>query len=75
MRTEQIKIEIESLELSEKLLLVEDLWDSIAASNSELTLPEWQKSELDRRYKEYQQGNLDLHDWQSVHEELREKYK
>lgn len=68
MRTEQIKSEIDKLALSEKLLLVEDLWDSIAASNSEITLPEWQKEELDRRYKEYQKGNLALHDWQSVHE-------
>lgn len=75
MRTEQIKSEIDKLALSEKLLLVEDLWDSIAASNSELTLPEWQKEELNRRYKEYQQGNVELHDWQSVHEELRGKYK
>lgn len=74
MRAEQIRIEIEGLELSEKLLLVEDLWDSIAASNSELTLPEWQKEELNRRYKEYQQGSLALHNWQSVHEELREKH-
>jgi len=75
MRTDQIKLEIDRLELSEKLLLVKDLWDSIAASNSELTLPEWQKEELNRRYQEYQKGNLELHDWQSVHEELREKYK
>lgn len=75
MRTEQIKSEIDKLELSEKLLLVEDLWDSIAASNSQITLPEWQKEELSRRYKEYQQGNLGLHDWKSVHEELRAKYK
>jgi putative addiction module component (TIGR02574 family) len=75
MRPEQIKIEIEGLALSEKLLLVEDLWDSIAASNSELSLPEWQKEELDRRYKEYQQGKFELHDWKSVHEELREKFK
>lgn len=75
MRAEQIKIEIEGLELSEKLLLVEDLWDSIAASNSELPMPEWQKEELNRRYKEYQQGKLELHDGKSVHEELRGKYK
>ncbi|MBC8288571.1 MAG: addiction module protein [Nitrospinae bacterium] len=75
MRAEQIKIEIDGLELSEKLLLVEDLWDSIAASNSELTMPEWQKQELNRRYKEYQQGKLELQDWKSVHEELRGKYK
>ncbi|HHE32639.1 MAG TPA: addiction module protein [Chlorobaculum parvum] len=75
MKIEQIKVEIDKLALSEKLLLVEDLWDSIAASNLQLPLPEWQKEELDRRYKEYQQGNLELHDWTCVHEELREKYK
>ena len=33
--------EINNLELSEKLLLVEDILDSIAASNSELPMPEW----------------------------------
>ncbi|WP_287373312.1 addiction module protein [Prosthecochloris sp.] len=75
MRAEQIKLEIDGLELSEKLFLVEDLWDSIAASNSELTMPEWQKQELNRRYKEYQQEKLELQDWKSVHEELRGKNK
>ena len=75
MRAEEIKIEIDGLELSEKLLLVEDLWDSIAASNSELTMPEWQKEELNKRYKKYKQGKLELHDWKSTHEELRGKYK
>ncbi len=75
MRPEKIKDEISKLELSEKLLLVEDIWDSIAASNSELPMPEWQKKELDRRYQQYEEGKLDLHDWKMVHEELREKYK
>lgn len=75
MRPEKIKDEISKLELSEKLLLVEDIWDSIADSNSELPMPEWQKKELDRRYQEYKEGKLDLHDWKMVHEELREKYK
>jgi len=75
MRPEKIKDEISKLELSEKLLLVEDVWDSIAASNSELPMPEWQKKELDRRYQQYKEGKLDLHDWKMVHEELREKYK
>jgi len=75
MRPEKIKDEISKLELSEKLLLVEDIWDSIASSNSELPMPEWQKKELDRRYQQYKEGKLDLHDWKMVHEELREKYK
>lgn len=75
MRPDQIKEEISKLELSEKLLLVEDIWDSIAAGNSEIPMPEWQKRELEKRYKEYKEGKLELHDWKSVNEDLRNKYK
>jgi len=75
VKPHQIKEEIDRLELSEKLLLVEDIWDAIAASNSEIPMPEWQKQELDRRYKEYKEGNVELHDWKAVHEGLRDKYK
>ncbi len=75
MRPDQIKEEISRLELSEKLRLVEDIWDAIAAENSEIPLPEWQKQELKKRYEEYKEGKLELHDWKSVHEGLREKFK
>jgi len=74
MRSNEIRKEIEKLKLSEKLLLVEDIWDSIAKNNSELPMPEWQKRELEKRYKEYKAGNQNLHDWHSVHEEIRDKY-
>ncbi len=75
MRPEQIRNEINQLELSEKLLLVEDIWDSIAVGNSDIPMPEWHKRELDRRLKEYKEGRLKLHDWRAVHNDLREKYK
>lgn len=75
MRPNEIKQEINKLNLSEKLLLIEDVWDSIALNNTELPMPEWQKRELDKRYKEYKAGEQCLHDWQSVHEEIRDKYK
>ncbi len=75
MRSDAIIQEINKLNLSEKLLLIEDVWDSIAQSNSELPMPEWQKQELDKRYKEYKAGTQNLHDWQSIHEEIRIKYK
>ena len=71
MRPYEIKQEIGKLNHSEKLLLIEDIWDSIAQSNSELPRSEWQKQELDKRYKEYKEGKQTLHEWQSVHEELR----
>ena len=75
MKADQLRSEIEKLELSEKLLLVEEIWDSIAASNSELPMPDWQEKELEKRYNEYKEGKLELHDWRSVHEDLRKKYK
>lgn len=75
MRPDQIKDEIDRLELSEKLLLVEDIWDSIAAGNAEIPMPEWQKQELDKRHKAYKEGDVGLHDWRAVHEGLRNKYK
>ena len=74
MSSEQIKDEISRLGLSEKLLLVEDIWDSIAASNSEIPMPMWQKQELDKRYEEYKEGKLELHDWEDIHKGLRDKY-
>ena len=74
MSSEEIRQEVKLLGLAEKLLLVEDVWDSIALSNSDLPLPDWQKKELDKRYREYKAGKQDLHDWKSVHEGLRNEY-
>ncbi len=71
MRPHELKKEIDQLGLPEKLLLVEDIWDSIAANNHMLPMPEWQKTELDNRYAVYQNGKTDLHSWQGVHEALR----
>ncbi len=74
MSSEEIRQEVKLLGLAEKLLLVEDVWDSIALSNSDLPLPDWQKKKLDKRYREYKAGKQDLHDWKSVHEGLRNEY-
>ena len=75
MKSNEIIKEIADLGLSEKLILVEDIWDSIARNNTELPMPEWQKAELDKRYSNYKNGKLKLHDWEGVHEKLRNKYK
>ncbi len=71
MRLNEIIRETDNLGLPEKLTLVESIWDSIARNNAELPMQEWQKSELDKRYSDYKNGELKLHDWKGVHEELR----
>jgi putative addiction module component (TIGR02574 family) len=75
MEPDKIASEIKKLSLPQKLLLAQDIWDSIALERGKLPMPEWQKSELERRYNQYKQGNLALHDWREVHEELRNKYR
>ncbi len=75
MKTKELLEEIKKLKVDEKLNIVEKIWQDIADQNSTPSLTEWQQKELDKRYKEYQQDTLELHESESVHEELRNKYK
>ncbi len=45
--------EISQLSTPEKILLVEDLWDSIASDDSHIPVPESHKAELDRRLERH----------------------
>lgn len=46
--------EIAKLSTPEKILLVEDLWDSISSDESAVAVPQSHKEELDRRLKRYE---------------------
>ncbi|MFQ5681517.1 MAG: addiction module protein [Candidatus Omnitrophota bacterium] len=75
LKTSDIEKEIEKLALSERLILVEDIWDGIARDNGKLPMPQWQKNELDKRYREYKEGKLKLCDWEGVHGQIRGEKK
>ena len=49
-------VSVFELSASEKLQLVEDLWDDLAAVPEDVPVPEWHKKELDRR-----KANLEKH--------------
>ncbi len=70
----RIEKEIAKLDFSDRLNLIQNAWDALAKDQHLLPMPEWQKNELERRYQEYQQGDLELYDWQTAHEELRKKW-
>ena len=46
--------EIDRLSISEKILLVEDLWDRIVVDESSVLVPQSHMEELDRRLKSYE---------------------
>ena len=72
---QELRAQISKLPLTEKLSLTQDIWDEIARENNSLPLSKWQKKELARRYQLYKQGGLQCHNWQDVHDSLRQNRK
>ena len=59
---------------SEKLQLVEDLWDDLAASPEKVPVYEWQKEELVRRKKTLQSLPASGLDWEDLKRRVRSHY-
>lgn len=57
---------INKLGIPEKILLVEDLWDSIASDESAVPVPESHMKELDARLKRFESAPGDLGERQEV---------
>jgi putative addiction module component (TIGR02574 family) len=54
---------IDRLPVEERLSLVEDIWDSIAADSAALPLTDAQRVELDRRLAEHEADPGDVVPW------------
>ncbi|NEQ69302.1 MAG: addiction module protein [Symploca sp. SIO2D2] len=52
------------LSISERIQLVQDIWDTIAISSEEVALTDSQKQELFRRFKLYEQNPDYLAKWE-----------
>ena len=63
--------ELLDLSLSEKLQLVEDLWDHIAASAGPLPVPDWQMEELQRRKRNYEANPDSGISWEDAKQRIR----
>lgn len=59
---------------SEKLQLVEDLWDDLAATPEEVPLHDWQKEELARRKTNLMQNPASGLTWEEVKQRVRSHY-
>lgn len=58
----------------EKLQLVEDLWDDLAATPSEIPIHEWQKEELARRKAKLMSQPASGLSWEEVKARIRGRY-
>jgi putative addiction module component (TIGR02574 family) len=62
---------IDRLSLAERILLVEEIWDSIAAEAEALEVPQSHKDELDRRLAAYHADPQAGSSWEDVKSRLQ----
>ncbi len=62
--------EIQKLSIPERILLVEDIWDSIARENEAFELSKAQKDELDRRSQSFKENPNQGRSWQEIKSEF-----
>lgn len=69
--TTLMKADVLSLSVSERIQLVEDIWDTIAEIPEEVALTAEQETELDRRLDLYRQHPDKGSPWETVRERIR----
>lgn len=65
--------ELDKLSTSERLQLVQDLWDSIAAEPESVPVTDAQKEELDRRLDADQSKGDESISWSKLRERLQDE--
>jgi putative addiction module component (TIGR02574 family) len=66
--------EILKLSLSERILIVEEIWDSIANESDKFPITEKQKNILEERLVAYNKNPKSGKPWEQIRNELLKKY-
>ncbi len=64
---------VDKLSVAERILLVEEIWDSIAAESVNIPLTEAQKQDVERRLAAYEANPKDGSTWEEVKARLQGK--
>jgi len=63
--------EIHQLPLSEKLQIMEAIWEDLRAQAKDVPVPQWHKELLDARQEAVEQGHEEVLDWDDAKRTLR----
>ena len=62
------------LPVSERIDVVGQIWDSVAADSDAVPVTPEQREELDRRLKEHEQNPNDVVEWSEVERRIRSRH-
>jgi putative addiction module component (TIGR02574 family) len=68
------RVSVFDLSVSEKLQLLEDLWDDIASDPASIPVHEWQKVELDRRRQNLRDQPGSALSWDEIRHRIRSRH-
>ena len=63
--------ELKKFSVAEKILIVEELWESIAADQEKVKLTDEQRDELDKRVADYHLSPDEGHSWRDVKNRIK----
>lgn len=70
-----LNLPIDSLFLTEKLLLMERLWENLSRRPTDVPVPDWHGDILSERQAAVREGKTSPVDWESAKQRLRERFK
>jgi putative addiction module component (TIGR02574 family) len=68
-------MEIDKLDVDERLDLIEELWESLASDPNQVPVPEAHKAELDKRLDQIEAGDDEGIPWEEVLDRIRNRLK
>jgi putative addiction module component (TIGR02574 family) len=71
METAEISTQAKKLSIPERILLAEELWDSIVEEQEKLHLTDVQRQELDRRIDDYNFSPQSGSSWEDVKNRIK----
>jgi putative addiction module component (TIGR02574 family) len=65
--------ELRNLPRSEKLKIIEALWEDLSSDSDALESPVWHTAELDSTVRDFEEGKIEVLEWDDAKRQLLDK--
>lgn len=71
----QNNLPLDEMTTTEKLVIINQIWDDLLRNSDDIPSPEWHKEVLSARAERIKKGEAHFKDFESVKSELRSEFK